>query len=221
MSTPGPDVRLAGDVETMAVEAVRFGGLTVPVDHRVLTPRPWTVAQSVWATELLHQCSPGPVLELFAGSGHIGLEVGRRTHRAVTLVDASPDACRLAALVALAHGIQADIRCAPVSAHEVERARPALMLADPPYVPSDEVAAYPRDPVSAIDGGPDGLAPTRHLLEAVHPTLTTGVPLVVQLRGLTQVATLDSWLRASGRRFAVQAVRCPAPDRALALIQTS
>ena len=51
-----------------------FGHLPIAFDERVLRPRPWTVAQSRWAAELLHdRPAPSAVLELCAGAGHIGL----------------------------------------------------------------------------------------------------------------------------------------------------
>jgi methylase of polypeptide subunit release factors len=202
-----------------ALAAVRFGGLTVPTAAGVLTPRPWTLAQSDWAVELLGACGPGPVLELFAGSGHIGAEVGRRTGRPVVLLDASLDACRLAAVTAAVNGVVAEVRCAVVCSHEVERARPALVLADPPYIPATEVASFSDDPLAAIDGGADGLEPARIALQAVRTVVGGGVPLVLQLRGLQQVAAIDAWLHTHRLDAAVSEARCLAEDRALALIQ--
>jgi methylase of polypeptide subunit release factors len=202
-----------------ALSTVPFGGLVVPTAPGVLAPRPWTLAQCDWAVELLGRCGPGPVLELFAGSGHIGAEVGRRTGRPVVLVDISMDACRLAAITARVNGVSAEVRCAAVCDHEVNRARPALVLADPPYVPAHEVGAFVDDPVHAIDGGPDGLEPARVALRAAWPTVAAGVPLVVQLRGLAQVAAVDAWLATHCPDIAVSETRCPAADRALALIE--
>ena len=47
--------------------------LEISYDQRVLEPRPWTAAQSRWASSLFRVLPPGPVLELCAGAGHIGL----------------------------------------------------------------------------------------------------------------------------------------------------
>jgi methylase of polypeptide subunit release factors len=198
---------------------VTFGGLMVPTAPDVLTPRPWTLVQCDWAVGLLGRCGPGPVLELFAGSGHIGSEVGRRTGRPVVLVDASLAACRLASATAAANGVVAEVRCATVCAHEVDRARPALVLADPPYVPASDVSLFADDPVTAIDGGPDGLEPARVALHAAQHTVRAGVPMLLQLRGLQQVAAMDAWLATHHLECAVREVRCPAEDRAVALIE--
>lgn len=197
---------------------VRFGGLIVPVDDHVLTPREWTLAQSDWAVTILGECGPGPILELFAGSGHIGAEVGRRTARPVVLVDASPAACRLAAITLALNGVDAEIRQSSVSEEEVERAGPALILADPPYVPSHAVGDFPTDPVDAIDGGRDGLEPTRAALLATHTTVRVGVPLLLQLRGEGQAAAIDDWMKAHRLHMRIDEVRYVAHDRALVLI---
>ena len=75
---------------------VDFGGLTITFDDRVLRPRDWTLAQSTWAAELLATAPAGPVLELFAGVGHIGLAAVASTDRELVMVDLNPAAVELA-----------------------------------------------------------------------------------------------------------------------------
>src|SRR5690606_28573445 len=77
-------------------DRVRFGGLDVEVHPDVLVPRPWTVAQARWGAQLAHGLAAGPVLELYAGGGQIGLELARLTGRHLVQVDASGAACQLA-----------------------------------------------------------------------------------------------------------------------------
>jgi methylase of polypeptide subunit release factors len=199
--------------------SVKFGGLTVPLHDNVLTPRPWTLAQSDWAVDLLDRAAPGPILELFAGSGHIGIEAARRTGRKVVLVDTSPDACRLAEHLAAAHDVDADVVCTSVDADRIQQIQPALIMADPPYVPTGDVAEFPDDPPGAIDGGPDGLGPARTALLAVQRMAGTGVPVVIQLRGLHQATAIEDWLRDHRTGVAVSEVRCVADDQALALLR--
>lgn len=204
---------------------VAFGGIrvatsTVVDPPRVIQPRPWTLAQSVWAHQLSPTCRPGPVLELFAGSGHIGLEASRRTGRPAVLVDFSAEACQLAAETARINGLDASVIAAAVSQAVCERSRPGLVLADPPYVPTSEVCRFPGDPDDAIDGGPDGLSLVRTVLRASHPVVSRDVPLVLQLRGQDQAVAVDEWLgdRAElGVR--IVEVRVFGGDRALALIR--
>ena len=73
-----------------------FGHLEIAYDSRVLTPRPWTQAQSAWAGERLAALPPGDVLELCSGAGHIGLLAVSGTSRHLVQVDASAAACELA-----------------------------------------------------------------------------------------------------------------------------
>lgn len=203
-----------------AYPTVTFGGLRVPTNTAVIQPRPWTIEQSIWAEALSSRCSPGPILELFAGSGHIGLEASRRTGRPALLVDQSPEACHLATETTRINRLDASVLNARVSSELCASIRPGVVLADPPYVPRSEVGHFPADPVLAIDGGPDGFAIARALLQAVKPILRAEVPLILQLRGLDQAAAVGRWLDtqvALGMRF--EQVRCFGIDRALALIR--
>lgn len=211
------------DEATAAVgPEVRFGGLRVPVRPHVLVPRPWTLSQSEWAVEL-DWARPGPVFELFAGSGHIGLEVTRRTGRPAVLVDASADACATAGLTAHRNGLAAlvEIRCRQAEAAIAPHDRPGMILADPPYVPRQQVDRFPDDPRPTIDGGPDGLEVTRRTLRAIAGHVGPEVPFLLQLRGRRQVEMLASWL--GGHRdigLAVTEVRSYGPDRAIARLSS-
>lgn len=201
---------------------VSFGGLRVAVADGVLAPRPWTLLHSEWAAELAPGCGPGPLVELFAGAGHIGLDAARRTGRSVVLVDADVDACVLAR--ATAHhnhlGEHVEVRCAPVTEALEPDDDPALLLADPPYVPSPEVGRFADDPTVAIDGGRDGLRLVRAAVVACHPWLVAGVPLLLQVRGLDQAAEVGRWLaRRRELELAVTEVRVAGADRAVALVR--
>ena len=71
-----------------------FGGLRIRYDDRVLAPRDWTAAQSRWAAELIATAPPGPVLEVCAGAGHIGLLAVTLAPRPLVCVDADAVACQ-------------------------------------------------------------------------------------------------------------------------------
>ena len=81
-----------------------FGPLVVRYDERVLTPRPWTLMQSLWAAELAAQATAGPILELCAGAGQIGLAAAALTGRALVQVEADPVAADYARTNAAAAG---------------------------------------------------------------------------------------------------------------------
>lgn len=108
--------------------------------------------------------------------------------------------------------------CMSVDDNRIHRLQPVLIMADPPYVPSCDVAGFPDHPPEAIDGGADGLGPARAAMLAVQHLAGAGVPVVLQLRGLDQVVALGDWLTATGSGVAVGEVRCVADDRTLAMI---
>jgi methylase of polypeptide subunit release factors len=66
----------------------------------------------------------------------------------------------------------------------------ALVLADPPWVPSAETSRHPEDPPAAIDGGPDGLHVARTCVKVAGPHLLPGGSLLLQLGTPDQASTL-------------------------------
>lgn len=198
-------------------EVVAFGGLQIGVHPDVLAPRPWTVAQSRWAARLAGDLPDGPVLELYAGGGQIGLEVARLTGRPVVQVEASAVACQLAYRNAVRNGLDRLVTIRQTRVGTPFRRRPfALVLADPPYVPLAEVDRYPEDPRRAIDGGPDGLDHLRHLVRALPRYLTPTTPVLVQVRGAHQAQELGALLRRQGSPLLLAEVHAHGPDRAVA-----
>jgi methylase of polypeptide subunit release factors len=138
---------------------IDFGGLTVSFDDRVLRPREWTTAQSYWAADLLRHAPPGAVLELCAGVGHIGLLATAGTSRRLVLVDLSPVACEFARANAEADRAadSFEVRRGRVDEVLAEDERFVAIIADPPWVPSERTQRFPEDPLTAIDGGQDGM----------------------------------------------------------------
>jgi methylase of polypeptide subunit release factors len=158
------------------LSTIDFGGLAIAYDERVLTPRRWTTMQSYWAAELLRDARPGPVLELCAGAGHIGLLTVALEPRDLVMVDANPHACDLARRNATANRLVASVEVRHGDLQDVIRADEDFVgvIADPPWVPSADTGRFPDDPVLAIDGGEDGLAVAWSCLEVMARHLTTG-----------------------------------------------
>ena len=205
-----------GRVTEPKTRTMTFGHLEIEYDGRVLTPRPWTEAQSSWAAELLVGLPPGDVLELCAGAGHIGLLAIAGTSRHLVQVDAD----KVAADFALTNAARARSRGDEASGWTVEvrhgwleeALRPGerftLVIADPPWVLADRTAHHPADPLTAIDGGPDGLEVARSCLEVIGRHLTEDGAALLQLGGADQVEDVrrhleqrpDLALRVVGRR---------------------
>jgi release factor glutamine methyltransferase len=168
-----------------------FEGLEIHYCGEVLEPRPWTAEQSRWATELLEagDVPRGPVLELCAGAGQIGLAAVATTDRRLVQVDESPIACRWAERNAARSGFgdRVEVRCGDMAATVRPGERYALVLADPPYVPSHQVDDHPDDPRSAIDGGHDGLVLSCRAMQVAIDHTAPGGGVLVQALGAAQL----------------------------------
>ena len=165
-----------------------FGPLVIRYDERVLTPRPWTLMQSLWAAELAAQATSGPILELCAGAGQIGLAAAAWTGRGLVQVEADPVAAAYARTNAAAAGrdSQVEVRTARIQTALGAGERFPIILADPPYLLTADVTHWPNDPVTAIDGGADGLDLTRVCLQVASDHLTRGGVMLLQVAGEPQ-----------------------------------
>jgi release factor glutamine methyltransferase len=82
----------------------------------------------------------------------------------------------------------------------------AVIVADPPWVRTSDVGRYPEDPVSAIDGGGDGLALARTCLDVIDRHLRVEGSAVLQVGPLGQAERIGA-LVASYDELDVVAVR--------------
>ncbi|WP_298458912.1 methyltransferase [uncultured Cellulomonas sp.] len=203
----------------MSIETMEFGPLVVGFTDGVLRPRPWTVLQASWAAELSAGLPPGRILELCAGAGHIGQAASSLTGRALVQVDVDPHACGVARRNAGRNGLAArvDVRCGDLEVAVGGDDRFAMVLADPPYLPRDEVGDFPEDPVGAIDGGADGLDLLRRCLVVAGAHVADGGAVLLQTRGRDQVHGLLADLDAAGLRLVD--VRAHDGRRAVALLR--
>lgn len=207
-----------------APSTIRIGRLDISYDDRVLRPRPWTAAQSEWAAQILRDAPAGPVLELCSGAGHIGLLAVADSDRRLIAVDADPVACEFGRANAAAAGMadRVEIRNAPLTEALRPDERFPVIVADPPWVPSAGTGAYPADPLSAIDGGADGLALARQCLEVARAHLAPDGVMLLQLGDLQQAGELADDLRATpstARRLVLTDLRRPHPSGVVACVR--
>jgi release factor glutamine methyltransferase len=185
---------------------VDFEGLRIEYDARVLAPRAWTAAQSHWTADLIRTAPPGPVLELCSGAGHIGLLAVSLAPRPLVCVDSDAVACGFLRRNAALAGIAVDVREGPMDAVLDDHEKFAVIVADPPWVRTSDVGRYPEDPVSAIDGGGDGLALARTCLDVIDRHLMVEGSAVLQVGPLGQAERIGA-LVASYDELDVVAVR--------------
>jgi methylase of polypeptide subunit release factors len=182
----------SGARSTTPALTARIGVLDIAYDDRVLCPRPWTAEHARWAAEVLHDAPAGPVLELFCGAGHIGLLAVLDSSRELVAVDLDPVACEYARRNALAAGVaeRVEVRNASLESALDPAERFPVVIADPPWVPSASTGRYPDDPLTAIDGGPDGLALARRSLQVAGEHLSPGGVMLLQLGSRDQAEEL-------------------------------
>jgi methylase of polypeptide subunit release factors len=166
---------------------------------------------------------PGPILELFAGAGHIGLLASVLTGRPLVQVEADPIAASFAIENAVRTGIaeRVQVRHERVEDALMEDERFALILADPPYLRSDQVGRFPADPLMAIDGGGDGLDLVRATLDALSAHLNADGACLLQLAGPTQVRSVRRLVCDGWPALAVRASRSIDLERAVTHITRS
>jgi release factor glutamine methyltransferase len=174
-------VRRAGEQEPTAYLTGRahFFNLEFHVTRDVLIPRPdtETLVENVLQTVRHQSGLEAPrVLDLCTGSGCIAAAIANSLKSATVLaVDISGPAVEIAKRnveqLGLADRVsveQGDL-FEPIS--RIVDARPFdLIVANPPYIPSDQVQALDKsvrafEPLAALDGGVDGLTIHRRILE--------------------------------------------------------
>jgi methylase of polypeptide subunit release factors len=208
-----------------------FGSLTVRYSAAGLSPRRWTQLQSAWAAELLAGLPAGDVLELCAGVGHIGLlalveagtDLADGHRRRLVQVDTGEEVCALAELNAGLAGLadRVDVRRGLPQDVLDPAERFVLVIADPPWVPTDRVGDHPDDPPAAIDGGPDGLDVVRALLPVLERHLQQPGAALLQVGGRGQARAVEELLLQAGSRLrALDSREAPPPDAgAVVLLQ--
>ena len=178
-----------------------FHGLAIATDRRALIPRPETellVDAALGVVGARLTAAPRPagspalrVADVGTGSGAIAVALvaalRRRRMADQVLVDASDlsaDALQLARENAASHGV-ADRMTFVVRDLLPERVGPpyTVICANLPYVATGDLAVLAKDlafePPTALDGGPDGLALVRRLLDLLPGTLAAdGVALL-------------------------------------------
>ena len=188
---------------------IDFGPLRISYDGRVLRPRPWTIHQSQWAAELAREAPEGPLLELCCGAGQIGLAAISVVRRRLVCIDVDPVACEYTRLNADLAGLGGllEVRTGPLEGRLLPSEVFAGIIADPPWVPRADVGRFPEDPVTAIDGGPDGLDLARACIRTAADHLVPGGFAVLQVGTPPQVDRLAAELLEHDGRLRVEEVR--------------
>ena len=177
-----------------------FAGLEFSVNPGVLIPRS-PLAELIEAgfrpwSEL---AAGDRVLEVGTGSGCIA--VATAVHQAGVRVDATEidsAALEMARANVSRHRVNDQVRLIEADLFPPDPTRYRVIISNPPYVPTVEIAALPpeygHEPAAALDGGTDGLDVVRRLLEGARERLTDDGILIVEV-GLAADALMAAYPR--------------------------
>jgi release factor glutamine methyltransferase len=203
--------RLSGECAAYIIGTKDFRYLTLAVNESVLVPRPET---ELLVEAALRLCGGGNarggerggergdgkrVLDICTGSGAVALALKyEEPSLVVTASDVSLPALDVARANAAA-GLDVDF----VHSDLFERVTGAfdVILGNPPYVPSAAIAGLSpevrREPRLALDGGPDGLALVRRIVEQAPSHLAPGGSLLLEADS-RQMPAISVMMRDAG-----------------------
>jgi release factor glutamine methyltransferase len=204
------DRRAAGCPSAYLVGQREFFGIDIYVDRRVMIPRPETERLVDAVADLLRD-HPGPlIVEIGTGSGAIAVALARALPRArILATDISAPGLEVARLNAERAGVADRIEWAEGAGLEPLAARGLVetvdaLVANPPYIPTAEIARLPREvreyePRAALDGGPDGLAVHRAIIAGARHYLRPAGALALEVASLgNQARVVSALVTAAG-----------------------
>ena len=164
------DRRLVGEPVAYIIGHREFYGLDFLVDRRVLIPRPETesLVEAVlgWFGKSDARTT---IADVGTGSGAVAISLATNLpHARIIAVDSSFEALEVAAMNVALHGVEDRVSLVCGDLLEPVAGRLDVVVANLPYIPRSRLAALPHDirdfePLSALDGGEDGLDPYRRL----------------------------------------------------------
>lgn len=180
---------------------VEFCGLRVAVDPGVFVPRQRTALLVDLAADRLPSTRRAVVLDLCCGTGALGLALAARADIDLVAAELDPRAvgCARRNLLGVGEVFEGDLFAA---LPDGLRGRVDIVLANAPYVPTDDIALMPpearlHEPRIALDGGGDGLAIHRRIAAQAPDWLTPGGRLLIEVAE-RQVAAAVETMESAG-----------------------
>jgi release factor glutamine methyltransferase len=180
--------RTAGEPIAYIVGYREFWSLRFSVSPECLIPRPETehlVEEAVRIGKGLQP--PQQVLEIGHGCGAVAIALAKELEEAqIVATDISPGACALAEENAEAHGMGGRIQFVMGNLFPPREGPFGLICSNPPYIPTEGVlrlAPEVRDyePLTALDGGVDGLRFFREIAQGAPAFLARGGWILLEM----------------------------------------
>lgn len=183
-----------------------FWSLTFKVTPATLIPRPDTETLVEVGLRNLAPDRAARALDLGTGSGCILISLMHERSQAMGVgVDQSAEALEVAVTNAEAHRLADRVRFHNASwfaGLDAGKDRFDLIVSNPPYIPSRDIAGLMTDvrdfePISALDGGDDGLEPYRLIIRESWSYLADGGVLAVEI-GVDQAEAVHDLFTSKG-----------------------
>ena len=176
--------RLNGKPLWYILGTTEFYGYEIQVDSRVLIPRPETEMLAELAIKSAEEGDS--ILDLCTGSGCIAVAIAKEAKdKNVTVdgADISADALQVAAENSRRN--EADIRWIESDLFEKIEGQYNIIVCNPPYIKHSDLAGLQREirafePMTALDGGEDGLDFYRRLAKEAPEHLKPGGSLLME-----------------------------------------
>ncbi|HXX37241.1 MAG TPA: peptide chain release factor N(5)-glutamine methyltransferase [bacterium] len=191
--------RAAGWPTAYLVGHREFFGIDLLVDERVLIPRPETERLVEVVCDAL-RTRPAPVAaDIGTGSGAIAIALARLLPALRVIgTDVAAGCLEVAHRNAVRAGVEGRIvwtegaGTTPLEGRASMRCVDAI-VSNPPYIPTAQLAGLPveiraHEPVTAIDGGPDGLTVHRQIVAGAVRCLSPGGILALEVSAVDDQA---------------------------------
>lgn len=190
--------RAAGEPVAYLRGFKEWRSIRVRTDARALSPRPETeILVDAALAEIDRRLPDQRVVarEVGTGTGAVAVALGleriealRSGRLRLVATDVSADALALAGENLADHGLETlvELHVADLLEGEVgDAARPDVVVANLPYVPTAEIAAagpfLAHEPRMALDGGPDGLDVIRRVLRLLPGRVAAGASVLLEI----------------------------------------
>lgn len=191
----------AGVPPAYLTQRVWFYGLPLVVRPGVFIPRPETEVLVETIVERLRarRTEPMVAVDVGTGTGNIAISLTKLLPACrMIAVDCSEQAVAVARENVATHGVVDRVHPVQLDVRELlAGAQPLLdmIVSNPPYIASGEISTLPAvvrsEPLQALDGGEDGLATIRYLIERSPEALRSSGWLALEI-GEEQAAAVVS-----------------------------
>ncbi len=191
------NARAAGKPLSYVLGTTDFYGYELKSDERALIPRPET---ELLTEKALAELKPGDkALDLCTGSGCIACVLAKKGGAVVTASDLSEEALSLAkenfALLSVpVTAVKSDL-------FENIEGKFRVIVSNPPYIPQKDIATLQKEvrdfePITALDGGEDGLDFYRRIAAEAPAYLEDGGVLLLEI-GIGQAEAVRELLKGA------------------------